>query len=766
MSWGDIPKVLVPGQEYKISLQASISTYVKPQGKTDLLFSQGFGLTPAGPTTKNLKGLARGASDYREPIGMVRVGVKGPEKDSQMAVLVVPSGSSSGQNHFGIRASSGNASAFSIVDYLYTWEADTPSPESLLDMVPREELPLPEVENEKEEEEEEEDARVRYAIKAVAAPREVKPDGTSKVEVTATLYKYISGNNQSSQAVAGKTVTFGVIPQYDVVAGTLSTDSAVTDGNGQARVTLTAPTADLLGQARLLINSTAVTARSVEFEAEDTAYITFTAQGGKVWVTPSTGGILSNHGIVPPDRRFPATITAQLQDANLEALIKTEVTFSLLGNDTCGMLRDSNGRTGKRLMVRTDARGEAEIQYFYAASSPPAEALRETIEVRSREMIIPRMAYISTGLHLVLDDAESAYEGQGEINTGENVPLRIGIKDLWHPELDLSEIIGYWGLGGSTGDTRLYVKLEIENLGTVPVYLLDVLRMTKQTEPPFVEKLDVRSSEKGMRNVLWVPRSSLKTYGYPQIRPMFQGNNNYELRISLVDATGKPVFDVRHPRKTAFLGVPTGMPAEAFSIFFLSNPLGEHTPEARLARKILSAASIKIGNNKYAGFGAILSLVDAAFAINRGDTEGLIGLMLSDVKGQILGDIADGSGSAAPWFSTYNDLSLVEQFASLAVTTYADAGPIARIEGRVLSEVASRITAAGSKLVVLHGDGRQVLRAKSDQGEGDIVPTQNNKIVHDRKRSIIAIQNGPVSVFLLPGDMEFTVENASGTLVY
>ncbi len=48
------------------------------------------------------------------------------------------------------------------------------------------------------------------ALKVNSTPREVKPDGNSKVKISATLYEYIPHEPESSRPLAGKVLNFNI----------------------------------------------------------------------------------------------------------------------------------------------------------------------------------------------------------------------------------------------------------------------------------------------------------------------------------------------------------------------------------------------------------------------------------------------------------------------------------------------------------------------------------------------------------------------------
>jgi hypothetical protein len=483
-------------------------------------------------------------------------------------------------------------------------------------------------------------------------PREVRPDGKSTVEITATLHEDIPG--QPSKPLADKRIDFRVDEQQGVTPGTISA-SAVTDADGQVKVTFTAPTADALRQADSLLNRATITARNAEFSLERTTHINFSSDRGQVNVIP-TGGIISAHGIVPPDGRFPAMISVYLEDDGFNPLPETEVTFQIAGTSPHGMLRSGDGQQGTALRLRTDQRGWAEVQYFYAADGPPEKPVTETVEIKSAHLLAPLKAEISIGLDIVFAKIESAYEGRGIVNAGEEIPLRVWIKDSRYQKLDLSQIVNYWGLCDKSGDTKLYVKLEVENLSSVPDYLLDQLKLQKYPEPAFSERMEVRSfRDKGETNMLWMPAGTLKTYqGYPRIRPMTSGTHYYEARVLLLDDQGKEVVQSRHPSRKAYFNIQTGLPADAMQVFFISNPFGPHTREARVLRAALD----------YMGVGTVLSVVDALDAINRGDTEELFSLLFSEVKGSMI-DKAEGlSPDARKLVGIYTGMTTAEMLAA------------------------------------------------------------------------------------------------------
>ncbi|MCX6238844.1 MAG: Ig-like domain-containing protein [Bacteroidia bacterium] len=637
------------------------------------------------------------------------------------------------------------------------------------------------------------DKKQEITIKATSLPKEVKPDGQSIVEITATLYSSAPGDNQAAKPVSGKTVSFSITENYGITPGSLSAKSANTDANGQAKVVYTAPIAESLRNSGHFINSTSVLVSCPELKKEDQAYIGFISERGKVEVEPSMG-ISSSQGIVPPDKRFPALITATLQDENLQPLKFSKTTFSIVGANPLGMLRGPNGKEGKKIEVFTDQSGSVEVAYFYASDSPPSKPMTEIVEVMAENMVTPLKAEISIGLNIIFDLVENGYEGKGIINAGEEVPIRVKIKDAWNPELRLNEIINYWGLGGTSGDTPLAIRLEIKNLSSAPDYLLDYFKLEKYPEAPFAEIMQIRSfKDKGELNHLRMPEYALKNKGgYAKIRPMAPGNHYYEAKVTLTDRLGKEVFASTHPARKAYFNIKNGLPADATQIYFLTNPLNTETRESKIFATALDLM----------GIGALLSVTDAMYKINSGDSEGLFGMLFSEIKGVIFDKIKSGSAYNELAIDLYTGISLAEKvdFEIMKDKT----GPIAGMEKAIFEKLYNTFTWESGQLVILRGDGSQKLfedtgpSANQNKdlsiGKGNFkisisgfgkkptdvinkisqtnssanleIPAKELSFTRDEKRKTTSLKKGNVSIFVIPRDMKVRHENASEIKIY
>lgn len=640
----------------------------------------------------------------------------------------------------------------------------------------------------------------RIALKSTSVPRQVKLDGQSQVEVNAVLYEYIEGMNESAKPIVGKKVIFNLESQHGIMPGRLTQNSDITDVNGIARTKFIAPDAkSLSGIPNRIINTAVVRAQCNEFQVDDMAYIDFLPDRGEVRVEPPIKGIISDHGIVPPDGRFPALIRALIEDSDLQPLPATAVNVALKGDHTYGMLRAPDGTESKELTLITDGRGLVEFQYFFASNRIPGEAVTETIEIKTAHMSIPLRAKVSIGLNLVFDRVESAYEGRGIINAGENIPLRMRIKDAWYPEIDLSRILSYWGLGVGAGDTRLYPRLEIENLSSIPDYLLDHLRQQRYPEPGFDEMMKVvtfraETGEIVERNLLYVFESSLRPYGHPQVRPVASGNHYYQARISLVDQHGETIPHARHPATKTYFNLQTDMPADALYIYFVNNPLRPQTPEAEWYAFALD----------FMGMGTLISVVDAMDAINRGDTEALFDIMFSELKGFFMDQAKDRSPDFKTVMDGYSRITMAKTV--LEEIEKSISGVASQLEHQLFSRLATNIDNEKEELIILKGTGDQKLFLTSADEEtsgsnrkkgrglfGGLIniqitgvdektqdriskligrkkeaeiPAYENRLHVDKGLGIYSLKSGNVSYFIIPAGLEVDYENATEMLRY
>ena len=599
---------------------------------------------------------------------------------------------------------------------------------------------------------------IEYAFKAAASHYDILPDGESKVEIIATLLEKAPGDNQSSKPISGKAIEFLIYELSGITPGSLSGTTAVTDAAGQAKIIFTAPNIELLQQSDMLIEYATVKVICEELNLEDEMNINFPIESGKIRVEPNNG-VTSYQGVVPPDKRYSAKISAHIEDEDSKPLVNKEVSISILGDNPLGLLRDDTGKEAKQLSVKTDSEGNLGVQYFYAAADPPIKAVTEIVEVKSSNMIRPLKAEISIGFNIIFEMVENTKEGKGIINAGEEIPLRVKIKDCWNPSIDLAQIVNYWGgVNDKSGDVSLEVKLEIEKISTVPTYLLEQLTLENYPDEMFTQNMRIRSfKDKGVQNMLWMPEVSAKNYtGYPKIRPTTVGNHYYEARVTLIDQDGNEVFESKHPARKAYFNIHTGIDADAAKIFFISNPFKPQTREGKLLATALDLM----------GYGAILSVTDALFAINNGDVESLYSLLFSEVKGKMFEKVASNSA--------YNELA-VDMYSGMALAEKVDqeimkdqTGPIANMEGSIFKQLYTTFNLKPGQLIILRGNGDQKLfeNKESDVAENNEIPVKENSYVSDEGIHTTSLKLGNRTIYIIPVGMKVRHENAIEMKIY
>jgi hypothetical protein len=618
------------------------------------------------------------------------------------------------------------------------------------------------------------------AFRLTASDKEIVPDGRSQATLTATLYDFISGQENSSRPLVGKTVEFNIMPLEGLVPGTLSSIHAVTDSNGEATITFTAPNAETLARIEKYTQKhAAVRARTSEADHEELVSIYFKSGNGKILAHPSPG-IGSSTCLIPPDKRYPALIEAYFEDGDGMPLTNEVVSFSISGEKPMGYLRNFTGQEGNSIQVNTDDKGFAQVHYCYNASSLPEKPVSEHIHAVSKTAGLSMTATVSIGLNLIFEEVESAFEGKGLVNAGENIPLRIKIKDAWNPHADLGEIINFWGTGATSGDHMLFVKLEIEKLGSVPDYLLDHLQIEKYPEEMFSDFMTVRSfKEKDRMNMLWMSGTTLEDYqGYPRISPQASGKSYYEARIALTDIHGKVVFPSEHPAAKAFLTLETGINADQLKIFVNLNPFAPQTKNQQILREALAYK-----------YGTVVSITDALDAINRGDVDQLYRLLFGEIKSAILEKVSDYSVNNKEAVETYTQLSLAEKLQCDIL--HDESGPLAHMDEKVYGQLRSAFSDLNSRLIILSGEGdQQLLIEKSGSGnsgkskvkfslggldakteesinkfgnalkkKGKKVPLKEGGFVFDPGLNSYSLKKGNLSYYMIPADCSISHEN-------
>lgn len=642
----------------------------------------------------------------------------------------------------------------------------------------------------------------KYLLKAGKSSLETAPDGKSELDISAALYRYDISTQEKREMMAGLAVDFEIIEFKGYRGGVLSATSAITDSKGEAIVKYTPPTTEELKTAdKMAREAVTIKITNREYNLEEFIYITFRKDKGKTEAYP-TAGIISDHAIVPPDKRYPALIKFRYEGENLEPRAGEKITFTLSGRPEHATLRAvSEGSASLQtknehtITVTTDADGYAMVWYIYTAENKPEKPITDIIEVESPNSTIPFTVKVSVGMNIIFETVENGYEEKGMINAGELIPLRVKIKDAWNPNLDLMQIMDYWGAGGLTGETTLRIKLEAERLGSVPDYLLDYLQIERYPlEQPFSESMRVRTfSDKGRVNMLWMSQATTLSYqGYPCIKPLISGTSYYELRVTLTDNKGEPVFPANHPASKAFLTLTTGVDADLFKIFINLNPFGPHSTYTKALREALGYK-----------YGTVVSIVDALDAINRGDIEGLYKLLFSEIKGALLDQTKKVGTNTEEMVDTYSNIAFAEKI--LFDIMQDKSGPIARADEVIFNQLKGVFNSNPGQIVILKGDGKHRLmieeRADTDpkqtteqkpsqnskfkiavsgleglkKAAGDAiklikgateVPARDREFFTDNKLNTCSYKNGNTTIYLVPAKYNLKPENYSYFKVY
>ncbi|MEX0323750.1 MAG: hypothetical protein AB3N63_16430 [Puniceicoccaceae bacterium] len=581
-------------------------------------------------------------------------------------------------------------------------------------------------------------------LTARANPREVFADGKNQVTILLKTLEYPAGSDADPKPYPNTSIELSLSKHGGREVGRLSANTVTTNATGEATVTYHAPNADDLDDGA--IDAITITARVQELGLEDTAYVSFKSDTGTLFAEPHYKGVVSDKAVVPADSRYPARIQLRAEGDDLRLLSGEKVSFSIKSDNPQGILESRNGEKGTIVSVVANNNGFAEVLYRFNQDSQPAIGFNETITAKTDKMLRPVEGKVSAGIDLSITGIRNLYEGKGKVNAGEQIPVEVIVKDAAQPDADdLRPVLSYWGSGGSNGTQTISVRLKIEPLGNLPKYLLTKMSAESYPAPVFTDTMELRSFEGKTGNTLWIRNASMADYsGLPKVEARYEGKNYYMLTVELVDGLGNPLPDPDPANNIGYLSIPTGVAADAFTIFFLENPLGPNTPEAKFFRTVLNLM----------GFGSVLSLADAAHAVNTGDMDALANVVVGELTDKITDAIGDSGGAAAQFANLYAQVSVAEQVA----TTFIDSkAPISGLQKKFVETAFQRSGSSGKKLIIVTGTGNQYVVEKNS---GKPVKALEGIISGDPGDPICSIKRGAITVLIVPEDFDYEAVDA------
>lgn len=580
-------------------------------------------------------------------------------------------------------------------------------------------------------------------LEARAEPDEVDPDGRSVARLLIGLSrKTIHPDGRVvRRPYANHRVDLEICEENGVRPGRLSASTVVTDGDGRARVDYRAPTPEEVQEADTSSATVRLRAQVDGSSLEELELIHFRIRRGTLLVEPHFASVVSTHGVVPADERFPATLEYRVGKPRQKVLFRIE------GDPPVGEIRTLDGRGGARLEVLSDEEGWARALYAYTGGAP---SLPHRVAIRVTSAATPRgeRALVTVGLDPILVSARSGYDGKGTISAGEEVPLRISIDDRYHPgKRQLARVLQHWGSGGLRGDERLRLRLRVEPSAQAPAYFLDSLRLAKHPPMSFDATLGVLRDPADGKLYLWAPASSGLPYeGLPRIRLSAAGTESYRVSVTLADSKGRRVGKAEAEAPIQYLEIPVGLPADAWTIFLYEDPFAAHTPTQKVLRAIAERT----------GFGsAVLSITDAAQLLNQQRYEKMGEIAAEAFLDWALGKVNAEAILGEEGARLFGLLSTAESYATdimkHAPREPALSGPIAAIRKRLIDGVLQATGLPGKRMVVMIGDGTQTL---IDARTGKEIPTTGAALQTTRDGTVHVVRNGPVSVYLIPKDLD------------
>ncbi len=452
-------------------------------------------------------------------------------------------------------------------------------------------------------------------------PSSVPVDGKSQSTVSIVAYTMVEGDDASRQPLKGQAVTLALVPQDGVTPGKLNRTQLTLDADGHGEAVFTAPTPAALKGKR--IQNAEVRARCPKFGLKDDVRITLEQGSSQVNVLPHYGDALMNSkvGVIPADKRFPATVHFFLRDERDKPIKDETVTFALKGAPGyLEGLAPGKGGTGKAVSkgatvkVKTDAEGDAYVRYVYTGPATLRGPKVAAIRITSKRLPAPVTAAVSIGIDLAVASVMPAYKGK--VNAGEEARLAVQIVDTFHPRArNISNVLSHWLEDDATGQQMLLVDLDIRPGANVPEYLTDFLNVNLKLKP--VKTLAKARYDKNRGTTILISFQD-DAVNYPRIKVATSGLNTFELSAYLatvVPGAKRKVERLTEPRMKnnwGYIQIPAGVRADANYEFFVKGPFSANSKQAEALRSVA-------GLNGFGG--SVLWLNDSINAINRGNWE-------------------------------------------------------------------------------------------------------------------------------------------------
>jgi hypothetical protein len=608
-------------------------------------------------------------------------------------------------------------------------------------------------------------------LEVEAQPDDLRPQQEGPVAIQVSLSHRPGEPGAPTEPIGGAVLSAAIAHPQHAALGTII-PQATTDSQGRALLEYRPPPRDKMPAE---VDRVAITVGCPALELEETVYVDFLAANGRVFMSPHFGATVSKQAVIPADPRFPASLEVVIEDDGMRGLPAAPVTIAIAGDTPRGLLRLPDGSEGISLTAATDGEGRVRAEYRYTGPADLAEPWLETLTITSPQLSRPLTATVSVGLDLAIAGLDHRVAPGSEVNAGDEVPLLITVRDAFRPEArHLGRVLGHWGAG--TSSDSLSLQLDIVSAGVSAQYFYERLALGNYDNPPVSTRVQLKDLEDG-RSALWLPSESLVA-GWPRVRPLFSGANSYCATVGLLAGpSAEPEAAQALPERwrsnnRALFTLPAGLPANEFLIFYLEDPFGEHTREARVFRQVL----------KLMGGGAILDCSEIATHVGKGDFA-KVGEALALAGCDKLLELA-GEGAF--------DLDAVSQellVRYLAMSEMQDtAGAYLAIGDELVGEelrdnfrnsldsllsglgqrMAEQPALRSQSLMVLYGQGEQRLRVRSLDGTPCPQPPApvEGRITDSPDGTYSVLKQGRASVYTLPRELIAVPENVELTREY
>lgn len=439
LNWSQIPEILIPSNEYIVKISAELVSNIKP-GNNNWSASIYIGSADCTPEklvedARMYSTLKNNGSAYVQS-GMVARNNTNDSKHQSTEIKIAPPSEYCSDYWFNtypnedlffvIVISTSCEGSSVIYRCLYKWIGENPPPENQI--VSEFEQEVPET--------------IINLYNKSSSPLYTSPGEKNTCNLQADV------DCSNPQEKAGRTVRIEFVNQQ---IGSFNKTEAVTDANGKANFTYTAPDESFLGgKDNIKVEVKAIDVKS----RKETYYVPI-----EIYKRDSKSTLTAEHMIMPQGSMFyneiKISFNAPPKGTGYSATISTKDPLGLITTSKT----DPNGSSP---LVDNLVPGKVYTLYYHNTGSSTLSApVEDEITLEIPELGIKKIINVSVGMDLAVQSVERKYK-TGTTYPAVPEPLIISIVDNFHPGADLEKIFNDF-------DIKMRVRISPSNVSQTSV---------------------------------------------------------------------------------------------------------------------------------------------------------------------------------------------------------------------------------------------------------------------------------------------------------